>query len=182
MGNRGCLHNEAKTVMHRSKRDAWVTCMLDFKNRKRSLMSPGQYTELFFLDEATALAAGHRPCAECRRARYSEFLYAWGAANCPGETVKASDMDARLKRERTAESRVQVADLKGLPDGVMVMQIESGVSYVIYLGRARAWSFEGYGAPTPLDALCGPYIVLTPSSTVSALKHGYRPELHPTAL
>ena len=94
MGNRGCLHDDTQKIRYTSKRDAWVTCLLSFKERNRELMQPGQYTELFFLDEATALAAGHRPCAECRRERYKQFLAAWPSQ---GNGVRAADIDRVLK-------------------------------------------------------------------------------------
>jgi hypothetical protein len=100
MGNRGCLHNEAREIVSRSKRDAWVTCLIEFKNIKRKVMDAGNYTELFFLDEATALAAGHRPCATCRRDRYDAFLAAWSAGNRNGEKVLAGDVDKQMKLDR----------------------------------------------------------------------------------
>ena len=77
MGNRGCLHDDGGNIVRQSARDAWVTCLLSFKERQRQIMQPGHYTELFFLDEATALAAGHRPCSECRRERYVAYQEAW---------------------------------------------------------------------------------------------------------
>lgn len=100
MGNRGCLHNEAREIVARSKRDAWVTCLIAFKNIKRKVMDAGNYTELFFLDEATALAAGHRPCATCRRDRYDAFLTAWSAGNRNGAKVLAGDVDKQMKLDR----------------------------------------------------------------------------------
>ena len=81
MGNRGVLHNGKRELTRQFKTKAWIICLLEFKGRKRELMTPGRYTELFFLDEVTAFAAGHRPCAECRRKRYNEFRDAWQAAN-----------------------------------------------------------------------------------------------------
>ena len=89
MGNRGCLHDDQKRIISRSKRDAWVTCALSFKGIRRPLMAPGSYTELFFLDEATALAAGHRPCATCRRDRYDAFMAAWSKGNRDGQKKEA---------------------------------------------------------------------------------------------
>lgn len=100
MGNRGCLHDDEQKIRYSSKRDAWVTCLLSFKERRRKLMQPGQYTELFFLDEATALAAGHRPCAECRRERYKQFLAAWPSL---GDGIRAADVDRALKQERAKD-------------------------------------------------------------------------------
>ena len=178
MGNRGCLHDESQNIVSSSKRDAWVTCLLEFKGRKRPLMKPGQYTELFFLDEATALAAGHRPCAECRRERYRAFLGAW-----PEARAKAGDVDKTLKRERANDSRkVMSADqLSTLPDGALVKHLESGSFYLLHSGAAYLWSFAGYGARVPLQSLSGEFRLLTPASTIAALKNGYRPDIHPSA-
>ena len=103
MGNRGCLHDGAGRIVRRTRLPAWIYCLLEFKGRKRTVMSPGRYTELFFLDEATALAAGHRPCAECQRGRYKEFMQYWGTANAAlsgGERLLAGRVDAVLQAER----------------------------------------------------------------------------------
>ena len=83
MGNRGCLHDDGDRPLRQYQSRRWIICVLDFKGRKRTPMPPGQYTSLFFLDEATALAAGHRPCAECQRERFTYFRQHWAAAN-PG--------------------------------------------------------------------------------------------------
>lgn len=178
MGNRGCLHDGNQTITSNSKRDAWVTCLLDFKGRKRPLMKPGQYTELFFLDEATALAAGHRPCAECRRERYKAFLAAW-----PEPAAKAGDVDATLKRERANENRkvVSADQLATLPDGVIVKHLGNGAFYLLHGGEANPWSFSGYGPRESLQTLTGDFRLLTPASTVAALRSGYRPDIHPSA-
>src|SRR5271165_1152863 len=83
MGNRGNLHNAEGHIKRTWQVKRWLVCLLEFKGRKRTVMRPGFYTELFFLDEATALAAGHRPCAECRRERYNDFRKAWQSSH-PG--------------------------------------------------------------------------------------------------
>jgi hypothetical protein len=144
-------------------------------------MQPGQYTELFFLDEATALAAGHRPCAECRRPRYKAFMSAWGAANQPGVAIKAAEVDAQLKQDRNPESRPRVSTLTGLPEGVMVKHMASGTNFLLHAGKVYPWSFQGYGAAQTTSTLQGPFLVLTPASSVAALRQGYRPEIHPSA-
>lgn len=179
MGNRGCLHDESRNIVSSSKRDAWVTCLLEFKGRKRPLMKPGQYTELFFLDEATALAAGHRPCAECRRERYKAFLAAW-----PEAGAKAGDVDKTLKGERANDRRrvVSADELGTLPDGVLVKHLESGSFYLLHSDAAYRWSFAGYGPRVPLQSLSGDFRLLTPANTVAALKNGYRPDVHPSAV
>ena len=181
MGNRGCLHTDAKEIRRTSKRDAWVTCLLEFKDRQRVLMEPGKYTELFFLDEATALAAGHRPCATCRPLRYKAFMAAWGSANQPGVAVKPADVDAQLKQDRKPLARERIANLNGLPEGVMVKHIANGTIYLLHAGKAYPWSFQGYAAASAPNTLQGPFLILTPASTVATLRQGYRPELHPSA-
>src|SRR5947207_2080496 len=137
LGNRGVLHDEQGRIRQAWQLKRWLICLLAFKERKRQVMTPGRYTELFFLDEATALAAGHRPCAECRRERYLAFQSAWLAGN-PGilgeEKPMAPLIDDRLHAERlTADGsrRLFQAELKELPMGVFVQRKEWGAS--IYL-------------------------------------------------
>jgi hypothetical protein len=180
MGNRGCLHNEAREIVARSKRDAWITCLLEFKNITRKVMDAGNYTELFFLDEATALAAGHRPCATCRRDRYDAFLAAWSAGNRSGAKVKAGDVDAQMKLDRALGARLATTSITGLPDGVIVKQINTGNYYLIWRDNLNEWSFDGYGHAQPMSAVAGPFVVLTPACTIKALQCGYRVEVHPS--
>lgn len=183
MGNRGgCMHNDRRELAYAPKaKGAWITCLLEFKGRRRILMSPGQYTELFFLDEATALSAGHRPCAECRRERYKAFMHAWTAANRPGEKLKAGDLDAQLRIERDPAVRPRIDSIAGLPDGVIVKQLASSVCFLVRRQRLHRWAFEGYGPPQDAALVAGPFSVLTPVSTVKALANGYRADLHASA-
>ena len=176
MGNRGCLHDDNQRIVANSKRDAWVTCLLEFKDRRRKLMQAGMYTELFFLDEATALAAGHRPCAECRRERYKAFLAAWPVAG-----AKAADVDSALKRERNPDFRMVSSKLKELPDGVMVQDSGSGQCYLLLGGNALHWSFGGYVKTVDIESLSGTFTILTPRSTIETFRNGYRPDIHPSA-
>ena len=181
MGNRGCLHDDQKQIICKSKRDAWVTCLLEFQGRQRTIMEPGSYTELFFLDEATALAAGHRPCATCRRDRYDAFMAAWSKGNRDGQKTLAGEVDKQMKQDRAPGARSRVTSLSGLPDGVIVKAGGDDVCYLINGGRARAWSFAGYGPAIPLASVKGPFVILTPDSTIKAIKHGYEVVLHPSA-
>jgi hypothetical protein len=105
MGNRGILHDVDGRIRRRWRVKRWLICVLEFKGRHRMVMAPNRYTELFFLDEATGLAAGHRPCAECRRSRFLAFRNAWGAANrhiSGSESIRAAMMDNQLHAERIA--------------------------------------------------------------------------------
>jgi len=181
MGNRGCLHNSAREIVARSKRDAWVTCLIEFKNIKRKVMDAGNYTELFFLDEATALAAGHRPCATCRRDRYDAFLAAWSAGNRNRTKVLAGEVDKQMKLDRAREVRVETDSILGLPDGVFVKQASTSVFYLVRGSNLYRWSFEGYDRAQGKSAVSGPFIVLTPACTIAALKHGYSVQVHPSA-
>lgn len=170
MGNRGgTIHRDDRTLgskLWTSKR--WLVCVCAFKGRRREVWGAG-YTELFFLDEPTALAAGHRPCFECRRSAARAFLAAF-----PGAPRSADAMDAALHRERLdgARKRLWRARAGSLPDGAFFAR--DGAAFAVHAGRARRWSFAGYGAPEPL----GPdetVDVLTAPSTVAALAAGYRP-------
>src|SRR5215475_3601741 len=130
MGNRGCLHDSDKRIRRPFSVKRWIICVLEFKGRRRTVMTRGRYTELFFLDEATALAAGHRPCAECQRARYDLFRVHWAAANpalAKTARVSADDMDRVLHDERLGAGgtkRTYRDRLSRLPIGVMVADDE----------------------------------------------------------
>ena len=181
MGNRGCLHDNQDHPVRQYQGRRWIICVLDFKGRTRKPMPPGHYTSLFFLDEATALAAGHRPCFFCRRGDALRFCAAWEQGN--GVTnVRAPDIDAVLHRERleAGEKRLHAlpVPLGKLPGGAMVQ--EGAASYLIAQGRALAWSPAGYRA-ADITALRHA-MLLTPPSALRALSAGYRPLLHPSAL
>lgn len=189
MGSRGRLHEAGRGVVHAYRGSNWILCRLQFNGRRRQLMAPGQYTELFFLDEATGLAAGHRPCGECQKARYLHFKQCWAAGNLgvalsPGPLARV--MDAALHadrldgRGRRSRQRTHVSALADLPAGVMVVLPGDETPMLVTPGGLRAWSFAGYGPPvvTPADT---PVTVLTPSSVVRAIAAGFAPELHPSA-
>jgi hypothetical protein len=180
MGNRGCLHDDHKMLTARRwTTNLWMTCLLSFKGRKRTLMTPGKYTELFFLDEATALAAGHRPCAECRRADYRRFMKYWAAASGSASAVtRPADVDRSLHAARVSRKRKKITYVSlfsDLPDGVMLAV--SGGAFLKWRGRARSWSFEGYG-PQVKIASGDPVTVLTPRPTVEVIRAGYVPDVH----
>jgi hypothetical protein len=181
MGNRGCLHGQGRTLgVSRWRSKLWICCLLDFKGVQRDPMPPGRWTALFFLDEATALAVGHRPCGYCRRADHLAFAEAWRAARRLPRPPSAAEMDTALHRERTDRSRRKLtypAPAAELPDGAMIWA--GGGPGLLIGGRVRPWSFHGYGAPADP---AGRAEVLTPPSIVAAIAAGYRPLVHPSAL
>ena len=188
MGNRGRLHDAERQIVRRVVRSyrAWVTCVLDFRGRRRTVMAPGRYTELFFLDEATALAAGHRPCGECRRADYVRFKTVWVAGN-PGRGLAANmpiaALDRELGRDRLdpdGRQRTIVGDLDTLPDGVFVTLGDPSEALLLWRGGLWPWSAARYGAARPRPA--GAQVtILTPASTVAAIVAGYAPAVHESA-
>jgi hypothetical protein len=184
MGNRGILHDERQRISKPFVGTRWIICVLAFKNRHRTVMTPNRYTELFFLDEATALAAGHRPCAECQRARYLEFREAWVAANrgSARATPSAPEIDAVLHAERLESGRAKRTYREQptrLPSGVIVADDESR-AWLVLQGTLLPWTPSGYGAPHPPGSHA--VRVLTPRSIVGAIRRGFRVDVHPSAL
>jgi len=182
-GNRGCLHDAGGRVRRRFAGRRWIACRLEFGGRiRRPLLQPGRYTELFFLDEATAFAAGHRPCAECRRADYVRFGAVWRDLH-PGQ-VGADAIDAQLHGERLVGGRRQrhhEAPFDDLPDGTFVLQ--EGEPFLVLGTLILGWAPSGYRAPRARPAgLQAP--VITPPSLVEVLRAGWQPLvplLHPSA-
>lgn len=183
MGNRGCIHSPDRTLgVTRWRTKMWISCVLDWRGRKRDVMPPGRWTALFFLDEATALSAGHRPCGYCRRADHVWFAQSWRAAQSMERRPYAKDMDIWLHAERverrTRRKLTRQVVLGDLPDGAMV---RFGAGPALWSGgRLLPWSFDGYGPP----AAAGPASeaeLLTPPSIVAVLGAGYQPFVHPSA-
>ena len=179
MGNRGGrIHKPDRTLQRRrfaSKR--WICCVCDFRGRQRRVWADS-YTELFFLDEVTALAAGHRPCFECRRAEARSFSAHFGG--CTSSSADAGTMDTVLHRERLAgwEGQYVLAAPDTLPDGAMFAQDDQ--AFAVRDGRRLVWSFAGYGDAGPVDDRVAS--VLTPASIVRTLQSGYQPRWHASAL
>jgi hypothetical protein len=175
MGNRGLLHDEQKRVRRPWRLKAWLTCRLEFRARRREVMSPGHYTELFFMDEATAFAAGHRPCCECRRTDYNRFKAAAEAGL--GQTLPmARDMDDMLHADRIdaqGGKRTWYASLTDVPDGAMVRVNDA--PWLKWRGALHRWTPGGYAGLRTLDL--GKAEVLTPPLTVAALTAGYVPQV-----
>jgi hypothetical protein len=178
MGNRGVLHDDARRIVRSTQVRRWIACVLAFRGRHREVMTPHRYTELFFLDEATALAAGHRPCAECRNADYKRFRALW--ETCFGAPANADAMDARLHCERSAAGgkRTYRDDLANLPDGTYVALDKK--AWLVWGAHLHEWSDSGYLARQPRAAHRS-VEVLTPAAIVAMLAAGYRPQIHPTA-
>lgn len=180
MGNRGCLHDDQKRLGPKVwKRVAWITCALEYQGIRRPLMQPGQYTELFFLDEVTALAAGHRPCGECRKEALKHFKACWAKGNDWTEPrLSVADLDAVLHAERIDDQghkKTFRARLGDLPDGTCVAIAEQ--AYVKWKGCLFPWSVNGYGEGMNIE---GDRVVdvLTPSSSINTMRAGYKPEIH----
>jgi hypothetical protein len=183
-GNRGCLHDDQQTIRRHFQGTRWIVCLLEFKGRKRTLMRPGHYTELFFLDEATALAAGHRPCAECQRERFTRFRGLWAMANpelAGTSRPAATVLDLALHRERTApidDGKSLCVSIENMPDSVFVADDEHN-AYLVLAGQLLRWSPAGYERSTA--PLRYPARVLTPASVVRTLATGYAAGIHGSA-
>ncbi|HEY3607570.1 MAG TPA: hypothetical protein VGL06_08725 [Pseudonocardiaceae bacterium] len=179
-GNRGRLHDPAGNVVRYSTTKAWAICVLEFKGRRRQQWAPGWLTELYFLDEATALAAGHRPCGECRYRDYQAFKAAYGRAHPDDEpTVRA--IDARMHADRLSGPRTRrtyIAPLADLPDGTMIEL--STEPWLVRRNELLAWHPGGYTDRQPRRPDTE-VTVLTPRATVATLAAGYEPVVHPTA-
>jgi hypothetical protein len=184
-GNRGCLHDKHGQIRRAYLGQRWIICLLEFKGRKRTIMQPGHYTELFFLDEATALAAGHRPCAECQRDRFNLFRELWAKGNPELTNVARPTtvmIDSVLHRERTASTigpRSTHHPIDDLPNGAFVTNDEQ-TAYLVFDRQIWQWQPDGYqrAATHIVDT---PLKVLTPVSIVRALSAGYPVSIHPSA-
>jgi hypothetical protein len=205
MGNRGILHGSDRTIVRYAQGRRWIACLTSFRGRRRSVMHPGSYTELFFLDEAVALAAGHRPCAECRSHDYRRFREAW-AQSVPDASLSAEAIDARLHADRLAgrslgssrrsspqhsvadsilsppavrvpARRTYTADVADVPDGVYIDV--DGRAWLLWDRGMLAWSPSGYRERRSRpDA---EVTVVTPRCIVEVIRAGYRPSVHPSA-
>ena len=191
MGNRGILHDErGRLGAARWRHPHWVTCLLEFKGRWRPVMQPHAYTELFFLDEATAFAAGHRPCGECRRPDYLRFLDAWAEATGAPDRAKlrAVGIDEIMHESRQVrrpgparrDQRTWRAPLADLPDGTFVRLSGDEHAWVAAGSTLLRWNHAGYDAMKRMGR--GEVEVLTPAVSVAAFRAGYRPALHPSSL
>lgn len=174
-GNRGCLHDRAGAIRRSHQGNRWICCLTDFAGRRRALMQPGRYTEMFFLDEATAYAAGHRPCAECRRPAFRAFTALWQQVF---DETGVPAIDRRLQAARWHEGARRLVPIAAgdVPPGAMV-EAEG-----LFLLRGATgwwrWSFEGY-APTPNP---GPGLrLITPEPLAALMARGLPVDWHASA-
>ena len=172
-GNRGCLHDGRGVIRRRQGTRRWIACQLSFRGRRRPrMMAPGRYTELFFLDEVTALAAGHRPCAECRRPDYNRLTAIWSELH--PDQHGADEIDAQLEAERLdgRERRLHDISYRELPDGAFVLV--DGHPHLVRGSRLLAWSPGGYVSARPRPGH-GSAEVITPPSLLALLERGWEP-------
>jgi hypothetical protein len=183
-GNRGCLHDDMGRIRRRYAVKRWISCRLEFRGwRRKALLQPGKFTELFFLDEATAFAAGHRPCALCRREDYIRFCDSWSTLH-PGRTG-ADAIDAQLHEERLDSGphgrRLHRMPFDELPDGTIVLVHEE--PWLVLGTELLRWTPAGYTErrPRPLRSTA---LAITPPSSIAVLRTGWEavvPLLHPSA-
>jgi hypothetical protein len=179
LGNRGVIHNEQKQIVRPFKIKAWIICMLEFRGRHRNVMTPDRWTELFFLDEATAFSAGHRPCFQCRYADHQRFKAAWLKGNPEygfDEKTSINEIDNILQKERIDKGKkVTYEDNIGnLPDGTFV-QLD-GEPWLVYQNKTHRWTPFGYNDSKTIGAF-DKVTVLTPRSIVDTFRQGYMPQV-----
>jgi hypothetical protein len=186
-GNRGVIHNAQKEIIKNHAVKYWITCMLQYKDMHRVVMTPNRWTELFFLDEATAFAAGHRPCGFCRYADFKCFKNLWLQANGKQhglvENVKMDIIDNIIHQERLNDNNVQktfTASLKSLPDGVFVKLTDNENAFLWHQQNLYQWSFNGYKKMNAFNKN-QTVDVLTPVSYVEVFRMGYTPQIHISA-
>jgi hypothetical protein len=174
MGNRGGRIHDPATQTLTGRRWAsrrWIFCRLAFNGRKRAIWSKS-YTELFFTDEISALAAGHRPCFECRRADALAFQAAWTRATGTKASSDAMDLVLHTQRVNAAgHKRLHELEAEPLPDGTMVL-LDDGL-FAVRGGKLRKWAFSGYGPPVAWPN--SPLQLVTPPAIVACLRAGFQP-------
>jgi hypothetical protein len=177
MGNRGILHDDAGRVVRNHASSLWITCALEFKGWRAKQWQPHHYTVLFFHDEAVSLAAGHRPCALCRRNAYDAYRDAL-ADHDSAKPLSAKDLDARLHAERlfprTRTKRLHELTWPAVPNGAFVLLDDA--PHLVQQDALTRWTTTGYAEPRQRPHT-GNATVLTPPASVAALSAGYRPQV-----
>jgi hypothetical protein len=185
LGNRGIIHNEKQQIVAQWRSKAWITCQIQFKGRESQVFAPDSYSQLFFVDEATAFAAGHRPCAECRRDRYNEFKAAWVQSNrdqIESDNPSIIEVDKIFHRERVLDNkqkRTFEAQIGSLPQGTFV--VLEGKALLLWRGKLFEWSFDGYSRSNSALSPSLSVEVLTPASVVRMFATGFTPQVHVSA-
>jgi len=187
-GNRGCLVSDDGDVARHHRGNLWITCVTQFRDWRFPLAAPNRWTPIFFLDDAVALAAAHRPCGLCRRSAYESYRDAVTAATPGADRLGAGELNRMLGAERlnrgrgidrAADRKLWTADHADLPDGSVVLDA-TGAPCLLVEDRTMSFTFGGWSDPRP-RLRRGSVQVLTPPTSVVALAHGFGPELHPTA-
>lgn len=187
-GNRGCLVNDDGEVVRHHRGSLWISCLVSYKDWRSPLAAPRHWTPLFFLDDAVALAAGHRPCGLCRPDSYRSYKNAVAAASRTPEPVGAADLNRLLTTERLRKGRglerrndrhLWTAPLHQLPIGTVIVGPERQ-PLIILDDQLMEFSFSGWTTPHPLPDT-NVVTVLTPPTSVAALQHGFTPVLHQSA-
>jgi hypothetical protein len=187
-GNRGCLVDDSRTLVRHRNGSLWIICLTEFRGWRHPLDQPHRWTPLFFLDDAVALAAGHRPCALCRPGAYRSYRDALTVALGRDQPIRAIEINSLLNAERLrrgrglcrgSDRRLWTTASFDLPDGTMVVG-ETGGARLVLGERTWAFSFDGWGQPQ-LRSTGDMVEVITPPTSVAALRHGFRPVLHASA-
>lgn len=187
-GNRGCLVDDLRTLARHHNGSLWIICLTEFRGWRHPLDQPHRWTPLFFLDDAAALAAGHRPCALCRRDAYRSYRDALTTALGRDQPIRAFEINARLNVERLrrgrgldrgSNRRLWTAALDDLPNGSIVVG-ETGEPRLVRDQYTYAFSFDGWMRPQP-RATGLTIAVITPPTSVAALRHGFEPVMHHSA-
>ncbi|HEX6222722.1 MAG TPA: hypothetical protein VF115_16660 [Acidimicrobiia bacterium] len=183
-GNRGCLVGENGELVRHHRGNLWITCVTSYRDWKSPLDQPGHWTPLFFLDDAVALAAGHRPCGLCRRDDYLSYQRALTVGLGADQPISATEQNRRLAAERlrrgsgidrAADRKMWFEDISALPDGTVV--VEMGKPWLVHGDQILEFSFGGWLSPLPRPD-GGQVGVLTPPTSVIALGHGFVPHIH----
>ncbi len=187
-GNRGCLVDDHGEVVRHHSSVLWIACRTEFRGWRHPLAAPRRWTPIFFLDDAVVLAAGHRPCALCRRDDYRSYRDAVTRAADSPAPLLASDLNERLAAERlhrgrglerAADRRTWIAAVDDLPAATVILD-DARRPRLLVADRTLMFSFDGWVDPAPRPRH-GEVVVLTPPTSVAALANGYVPLLHATA-
>jgi hypothetical protein len=187
-GNRGCLVDDHGEVVRHHRGRLWIACETDYRDWRAPLARPGRWTPIFFLDDAVALAAGHRPCGLCRRDAYQSYREAVGRAVSSRRPIGAEDLNRRLASERLRPGRgldrardriLWTSTIAALPVGTVIVHKSRGPQLLLE-DRLLSFTFAGWEQPRPRPT-SGEVSVLTPPTSVAAVRHGFEPVLHPSA-